>query len=740
MVSVVYNSPDKTSKDPLDYPSWLVDLSATRSPADIARLEQACQFSVAAHAGQQRASGEPYFQHVLAVANILASLRLDTDTLIAALLHDVVEDTQITLEAIATQFGVGVAKLVDGVTKMEAIAALQGAVTAGGRDHANAESLRKMLLAMVEDVRVVLIKLADRTHNMRTLGALSSERQKRIAKETMEIFAPLANRLGIWQMKWELEDLSFRYLQPDLYKQIAKLLNERRIDREQYIQDFMLKLKTMLDEVGISAVVTGRPKHIYSIYRKMLRKDMDYTQIYDVRAVRVLVDEIKDCYAALGVVHSQWQYVPGEFDDYIANPKSNNYKSLHTAIIGPEGKTVEVQIRTNDMHQHSELGIAAHWRYKEGKTAQGDGFEKKIAWLRQLLEWKDEVRDAGDFVANVKSDIFEDRIYVFTPKGEVVDLIHGATPLDFAYHIHTQLGHSCRGAKVNGRMVSLTYSLQTGEQVEVLTVKRGEPSRDWLNPALGYLKSVKARAKVQAWFKQQNFAVNAQEGRADLERELQRLGLKDVNFEKLARQLNFTATDEFFAAVGRADLRMGQVIAAWQRLSEPQAKVENELPFVSRPATNKSVREGDVHILGVGNVLTHFAQCCKAVPGDEIAGYITRGRGVTIHRSDCPNVLRYREKSPERLISVSWGARQEKTYPVTIQIVAYDRQGLLRDVSGVFTNEEVNVIGVNTQTNPRTHLAHMKLTVEINNIEKLSMVIAKLAQLPNVQEVRREVG
>lgn len=732
MVSVA-NSLGGTGANPIESVNhWLEHLAQSRPGASLALIKDACQFAQDAHSGQFRASGEPYVHHALAVADILARLNLDEETVAAALLHDVVEDTDIGLDAISQRFGAAVARLVDGVTKMDAIEVGWRPDSDERRHQVNAEAMRKMLLAMVEDVRVVLIKLADRLHNMRTLCALSEEKQRRIARETLEIFAPLANRLGIWEIKWELEDLAFRYLEPEMYKKIARLLNERRVDRERYIADFMDQLAAALKEVGIEASVSGRPKHIYSIYRKMQRKEMDYGQIYDVRAVRVLVKEVRDCYAALGVVHSKWQYIPGEFDDYIATPKANRYRSLHTAVIGPEGKTVEVQIRTQEMHQHSEFGVAAHWRYKEGGAADS-GFEGKIAVLRQVLEWKDEVRDASDFVDKMRTDVFSDRIYVFTPKGHVVDLPRGSTPLDFAYHIHSEIGHRCRGAKVNGKIVPLTYELDNGEQVEIITVKKGEPTRDWLNPHLGYLHSSKARSKVLAFFKQQGQDEAARMGRQTLDRELKRMGYREVNLERLGKESGFESTEGFFAAFGRGEIRLSHLLGKLQELTPPET--EAELPKV--PALRAPASSGAVDILGVGNLLTHFAQCCHPLPGDEIKGFITRGRGVSVHRSDCPNMLRFGIEDPQRVLEVHWGRQTDKSFPVAIQIVAYDRHGLLRDITTVLANENVNVTAVDTQSNPKTHRAYMRLNLEIDDIEKLSRVLAKISQLPNIVEARR---
>lgn len=729
MVSVTDKKTGASSKESLDVRQWLVALERDRGAEEVDVIRRACTLAEGAHAGQIRASGEAYLQHSLAVANILVDLHLDHETIAAAVLHDVVEDSGITLELIEREFGPRVGRLVDGVTKMGAIHSLHGD---GKKEQRQAETLRKMLLAMAEDVRVVLIKLADRTHNMRTLGALSEERQRRIAEETLNIYAPLANRLGIWHIKWELEDLSFRYLHPDIYKQIAGMLNERRVDRERYINQFMKMLAGALAQAGIRAEISGRPKHIYSIWRKMSRKNLDYNQIYDVRAVRVLVEELRDCYAALGIVHGLWQYIPGEFDDYIATPKENNYRSIHTAVVGPQGKTVEVQIRTHEMHQHSELGVAAHWRYKEG-TARDAGFDRKITLLRQLLEWKEDIAHSGE--NDFHGDVFEDRVYVFSPKGDIIDLPRGATPLDFAYHIHTELGHRTRGAKVNGSMVTLTHTLQTGQQVELLTVKKGTPSRDWLNPHLGYLRTSRARGKVQHWFKQQNVEANIAAGRLAFEKELHRLGLGTVNFDDVARRLHFPKADELFAAIGRGDVKTTQAVQTVQQINAPEVDELAKLPV---PAAAPRKQGSGISIMGVGNLMTHMARCCKPVPGEAIVGFITRGRGVTIHRRACSNALRYRNESPQRLIDVEWGG-EEETYPVDVRIVALDRQGLLRDITSVLANDKVNVIAVQTRSDKQSNLAHMTLTLEIGSIERLSRILDKIAQLPNMLEVKREM-
>ncbi len=708
---------DISVQDAIEFEGWLKSIEPGRTKAEVDFIRRACLVAQQAHLGQTRASGEPYFQHSLAVANILADLHLDYETIAAAVLHDVPEDTAVTLEDVQTEFGPAVAKLVDGVTKMGQIQEYRGQSPKSKKERARAESLRKMLLAMVEDVRVVLIKLADRTHNMRTLASLPEEKRKRIAKETLEIFAPLANRLGIWQIKWELEDLAFRYLEPDIYKQIARLVDERRINREQYIVKVAEKLKKELQARGIIAEVSGRPKHIYSIWRKMKRKGVDFDQIYDVQAVRVLVNEVSDCYAALGIVHTLWRPIPGEFDDYIAMPKDNLYSSLHTAVIGPDGKTVEVQIRTNKMHEDAEWGVAAHWRYKEG-TKSDISFDRKIASLRQaIIEWKDDVADAAEFLDQVKADFFQDRVHVLTPKGDPIDLPAGATPVDFAYHIHTEIGHRCRGAKVNGRIVPLSYKLHNGEQVEILTAKRGGPSRDWLNSQLGYLTTSRARAKVRQWFKRQNYEEHVAQGRAILDRELHRLGITELNHEKLAREFNFHKVDDFLATIGRGDITIPQIISVISDIVVSDKPAEENIPaVVTSPSTATTMPTG-IKIQGVGNMLTNLAQCCRPVPGDDaIIGFVTRGRGVTIHRRDCPNVLRFNDE---------------------LEIDAIDRPGLLRDITAVLANEKINISSVSVITRKKEMKAKILATLEIANLDQLGRVLNLIAQVPNIVEVRR---
>jgi GTP pyrophosphokinase len=714
-------------------PSVLNKITAHVGQQDREMIERAYEVAERAHDGQARASGEPYIVHSLAVGVMLAELQLDPKTIAAGFLHDVPEDTSFSLAQVRDLFGEEVASLVDGVTKLGQIDRLSnGAMLT--MEEERAESLRKMFLAMVHDVRVVLIKLVDRLHNMRTLGALPEEKRRRIAQETLDIFAPLANRLGFWQLKWELEDLSFRYLDPAMYREIAARIAERRGDRENRIDEAVAALQRGLREAGIEAQLEGRPKHIYSIHKKMHRKGLDFEQIYDVRGVRIIVGSIHDCYGALGVVHSLWSPIPGEFDDYIATPKDNMYQSLHTAVVGPDGKPLEVQIRTEEMHRTAEYGIAAHWRYKEGGRQRDLAFEKKIAWIRSLMEWRQEVSTASEFLDSMKTDVFQDRVYVFTPKGEVVDLPSGSTPIDFAYSIHSEIGNRCRGAKVNGRLVNLDHPLQTGDQVEIITAKRGGPSRDWMNTHLGFAKTSRAQQKIRQWFKKQDRAENITQGRAIVERELKRLGLEDVNLEQLAQALQFEKAEDFFAAVGYGDVSLQNLdTKALELVREATA----ELPLPP-PATTPAppISASDVTVTGVGNLLTTLARCCNPLPGDEIVGYITRGRGVTIHRQDCPNILSRSDR--ERFIQVDWGSAKRQTYPVKVEVSAYDRGGLLRDIASVVAEEKASMSAVNARTEKKDNTAVFTATLEIEDIEQLSRILTRIYRLPNVLEVRRQ--
>ncbi len=711
-------------------------------PNEADLIAAAYQRAENAHAGQRRKSGEPYFTHCVAVASILAEMKLDADTIAAGLLHDVVEDSDVSLAELQGEFGSTIAKLVDGVTKLKNLPIKN--VSPGGDTRRSSainremEYIRKMLLTMGDDVRVVLVKLADRLHNMRTLGYMPRQKQRSVAQETMDIFAPLANRLGIWQMKWELEDLSFRYLNPEAYRSIAKALDERRDERETYVARIKERLSTELQKARISkATISARPKHIYSIYSKMTRKDLPLEQIYDIRGMRVLVDTLAECYLALGIVHNLWRPIPGEFDDYIANPKDNFYRSLHTAVHDDEGKTVEVQIRTWEMHEDAEYGIAAHWRYKEGKNGHDQAFEHRLAYLRRLMEFGPEVNDASQFVDTVKSEVFQDRVYSVTPNGDIIDLPVGATPIDFAYHIHTDIGNRCRGAKVNGRLTSLNYKLKMGDQVEILTAKRGGPSMDWLNPDLDYAVTSRARTKIRHWLRKQNRDKHIVMGREVLERELKRLGvLEKVSFESVARLLNFDKLDDFLAAIGAGDVTGSQitnrVLEDERRKSAERISEEELLKRRSKPLGAK-VSKG-VSIMGAGGLLVNLARCCSPMPGDEIIGYITRGRGVTVHQTDCPNIVAMRET--ERLIDVSWGPEEEEQhYLVPVEVVAYDREGLLREISTIIADQRVNIASVNVST--RHHIATLNLQLEIASNKQLTRILSKIDLIPSVVEARR---
>jgi GTP pyrophosphokinase len=675
----------------------------------------------------------PAAEDALAVARLLSGLHLDHESVVAALLAPAVASSVLDPEAVRTRFGPTIARLVDGVGRMDSIReyGTRAPEAERGAEQARLEGLRKLLLAMAEDLRVILIRLAEQLVLLRSLKGAPEDRRRAIARETLDIYGPLANRLGIWQVKWELEDLSFRYLEPERYQEIALRLDERRGDRERYIGEVVGRLRAALAAEGIPGDVTGRPKHIFSIWRKMRAKGLDFHELFDVRAVRVLVDSVKDCYAALGVVHGLWPHIPREFDDYIANPKGNRYQSLHTAVVGPGGRTLEVQIRTNAMHRHAELGVAAHWQYKEGGRPD-PVFADKLAWIRQVLEPRDGVVEGADFLERFKTEVFHDRVYALTPRGQVIDLPRGATPLDFAYAVHSEVGHRCRGAKVGGSIVPLTYELRNGDQVEILTTRQGGPSRDWLNQSLGFLKTPRARAKVRQWFKQQDYDKSVAAGRDQLERELRRLGVSEVNLEKLAQRLRLGRVDDLCAAVGRGEVGPTQIAGALHEEVLPPRPIPERKP---RPA--RAAGLGDVTIEGVGNLMTHLARCCRPVPPDPITGYITQGRGVSIHRQDCPNALRLAATDGARVIDVSWSSGSVSTYPVDIQVDAYDRQGLLRDISLVLANEKVNVIGVNTYSDRETSIAHMRLTIEVADAGKLGRVLSRLGQVHNVVDVRR---
>lgn len=718
---------------------WLAQAGAHLRPEERQRLTDVVDFVAPYYDGREELTGAPLLAHALGAAGILAGMRMDADTLCAAVLHAAPLYVPDWVATVTARFGPGVVALVDGIARMEQIRQFSEIQelhkrAPEGEDQQQIETLRKMLLAMVEDIRVVLIKLAERTQTLRTLSRADAEMQQQVARETRGIFAPLANRLGVWQVKWELEDLSMRYLEPVLYKKVARLLDERRIDREHYIEDAIATLRGTLAQAGIEAEIAGRPKHIYSIINKMKRKGLDFGQLYDVRALRILVADIRDCYAALGLVHNLWQPIPGEFDDYIAQPKSNDYRSLHTAVIGPRGLAIEVQIRTHEMHQHSELGVAAHWRYKEGGTRDGQ-FDEKIAWLRQVLEWREDVAESGELLEQFRNSLFQDQVYVLTPQGKVIDLSNGATPVDFAYALHTDLGHRTRGAKVDGSIVPLSYTLKNGQRVEILTAKQGAPSRDWINPALGFLHSNRARAKVRHWFRMQNQDDSLQQGRVVLDKELARLGVSTLNHEQLAQKLRFARVDELLAALGRGDVTARQLAHAVQALSSPEPEVVPRTVAL-RPASAKS-GAGSVLVEGVDNLLTRIARCCQPVPPDRIVAYVTHERGVMVHRRDCPAMLRLPEKRRARMLDAQWGSAPAQ-FSVEIDVEAYDRQGLLHEISDLFVRERVNVTRVDTQS--RQGRARMRFTVELAGLAQLSRLLSQIQQIPDVLQARRHSG
>jgi GTP pyrophosphokinase len=691
-------------------------------------VDRAFDLAVEAHDGQRRATGEPYVTHPIASAQILADLGIDPVAIQAALLHDVPEDTEYSLTDVEERFGPDVAQLVDGVTKLSRF-------STHSHEQQQAENIRKMLLAMAQDIRVVLIKLADRLHNMRTLYGLPSEKQQRIARQTMEIYAPLAERLGIWQIKWELEDLAFKVLEPDAFRELAKLLDTRRKGRETYIERAIAELGPKLEAAGIQADIQGRPKHIYSIWKKMQRKGAEFGEIYDVYAIRLLVDEVRDCYAALGIVHSIWRPIPGQFDDYIAVPKNNLYQSLHTAVIALDGKPLEIQIRTHQMHGVSEVGIAAHWRYKEGTKSDRE-YDAKLAWLRQLMDWQRDVSesDATEFVEGIKLDIFQDQVFVFTPKGDIKDLPAGSTPLDFAYRIHTDVGHRTIGAKVNNRLVPLDYRLKNGDIVEIVTTK-GEhgPSRDWLN----VVRTSHAREKIRQWFKRKDRDENIVHGREALERELRRLARTTpaaVGSEKLAevaKQFNYETIDDFYAAIGYGAVGAQTVVMRLGVVDDGQS----QLPTVAPPQV--LARTGGVRVKGVGDLLVRFAKCCHPIPGDPIVGFITRGKGVTVHLQSCPTVINEREVS--RLVDVEWEAAPEQTYPIAIRVEAYDRTGLLSDITQVVAENKVNIVAAAVGVTP-DHTAVVTATLQVHSVSQLARVMSRIENLKDVISVQRDLG
>jgi len=711
----------------IDIEAWVERLSEGKPEQEKNLISQAAYINLESGGHQLTPVRETCLKQGLVTAEILNTLNPDTPTLLAGILYYVVDFGELSLKSVTETFGKEVSALIDGVSKL----AQHSEKAKQNQTHAQRDNLRRMLLAVVEDVRVVLVKLAEKISALRAATQLDNQVKVDLALETRDIYAPLANRLGIGQIKWELEDFAFRYLEPVAYKNIAKLLAEKRLDRETYIENVLAEINKAVLAEDIKCEISGRVKHIYSIWRKMIRKNLDFQEIYDVRAVRILVPNIHDCYAVLGIIHSLWQYIPQEFDDYIASPKENGYRSLHTAVVGPEGKTLEIQIRSFKMHDEAELGVAAHWLYKEDRK-HDPSYHSQINALRKSLEWRENQEFESDEA--IKQELSEDRVFVFTPQGESIDLPAVATPLDCAYHVHTELGHRCRGAKINGKIKTLTYTLNSGEQVDIITTKIGAPSRDWMNAQLGYLVSARARSKVRSWFKRQDRNANITEGKELLDRELKRLDLGTSTLKPIIERFNVKSLDDLYAGVGGGDIRIGQIVNSLQKITFQESQ-ENLIPTKQRSIHNSSSGD-EITIHGVGNLMCHFAGCCNPVPGDPIIGYITIGRGVTIHKQDCINVLE-KDDEVKRLIQVDWGDNTTKYYSVDLSILAYDRQNLLRDITNVLSNDKINVRTVNTQTSKDTNIANLILSVEIPDLDTLMNVLNKIMQLPNVLEASR---
>ncbi|MAY41741.1 MULTISPECIES: GTP diphosphokinase [unclassified Neptuniibacter] len=734
----------------VDLDVWLEHLQDLTDIDDIDAIRRACEMANQAQNNcdesvdvwSENTNGS--FRIGLEMAQILADLHQDQESLMAAILYRVVRERKLPIERVRKQFGKSIAQLIMGVIQMAAIGSRKNPridESVLGSDTAQMDNIRKMLVAMIDDVRVALIKIAERTCAIR--GVKDGSRRKRylVAREVFDIYAPLAHRLGIGHIKWELEDLSFRYLKPNDYKDIAQLLDEKRLDRQDYIDQVVVRLESELESVNIDGEVNGRAKHIYSIWRKMQRKNIEFSQVYDVRAVRILVPKSRDCYAVLGIVHSLWRNIPHEFDDYIASPKQNGYRSLHTAVFGPDGKVLEIQIRTYDMHEEAELGVCAHHLYKgtDDSKRNSDAYEDKIAWLRQVLEWHDDLGESEGFGEMLRGDVVQDRLYIFTPDGHVIDMPKGATPVDFAYRVHTEIGHRCRGAKINGRIVPLNRRLQTGDQVEIMTGSEERPRRDWLNMNLGFVTTPRARAKVAHWFKFQAKEQNADAGRTIVTKEFKRLAIdfEELDLSRICDEVNYKNIEDMYAALGAGDLRLSQIInSAQKQILEDEAEEQLDLAL-PQTIEHDSDAQG-LSIRGVGNLLSTMASCCKPVLGDPISGYITQGRGVSVHREDCTNLIQLQEKEPERIIDVDWGESDQTTYPVDIFIEAFDRSGLLRDVMLIMAAEDVNIIAANTLSDKRENMARLILTVEISSLDLLGRVMDKVNQISNVMQVYRQ--
>ena len=735
----------------LNVDAWIDTLNGFDQEEQREAMRIACEMAAIAEQNDERVSryGKiKCFAAGLEMATILSELYLDEPALIAAVVYRAVREQHIQLEVVKKKLGTEVAHLIEGVLRMAAISAYSGDRDNVLGQQKQTENIRKMLVAMVDDVRVAVLKLAERTQVIRSVKNHPVDRQKRIAREVFNVYAPLAHRLGIGQIKWELEDLSFRYMQPDDYAQIAGLLKEKRIDRDAYIDDVITQVNQKLLAQGIKASITGRAKHIYSIWRKMSRKDVPFDQLYDLRAIRILVDEVRECYAALGIIHTAWRNIPQEFDDYIASPKPNGYSSLHTAVIGPDNKVLEVQIRTHDMHEEAELGVCAHWLYKGTDTkSKAESYENKIGWLRDVLEWHEEAGgniNQDEFQRAVTRNVENDRVYVLTPQGHVVDVQHGATPVDFAYHIHTEVGHKCRGAKVNGRIVPLNTVLRNGQQVEIITGKEARPNRDWLRPSLGFLGSPRARAKVRAYFHRQDRDGKIAVGKQLLDKELKRLSLTSIDYKLLAKEFGFDKVDDFCASLAAGDVSTTQMVRKAERLFNLGAESQGSL-FTDLSALDGNEKqffgpsgEGtEVSVSGVANLLTTQAGCCKPVPGDDVIGYVSTQRGITVHRKDCEEFAIMERAQPERVLPVNWDNVTQKRYNVDIFIEAYDRTGLLGDITGLLSNMHVNVSGLNTHTDPQTQLATMRISVEISDLNELGKIMGRISTVSSVLKVER---
>lgn len=735
MVKVKDTTP-LSSDGNIDVELWLHQLSSKGYLENLELIRTACTLSQLAGHEHATETGQTCLQQGLSMADLLADLEVDQETLAAAIIFENVHYAGLTLDVVEEHLGHNIAKLVKGIEKMSAMNNFQ-VISKYPQNKQQIDNIRKMLLAMVDDVRVVLIKLAERLCILRTAGHLSETIKQHLATEAMEIYAPLANRLGIGAIKWEMEDLAFRFLYPDEYKEIAKGLKAKRLERDEFVNMIVEQLNHLISETGAHHfAVYGRSKHIHSISKKMKRKNVALDEIYDATAVRILVDTEAQCYEVLGMVHTLWKQIPAEFDDYIFNAKANGYQSLHTAVEGPQGRVFEVQIRTFQMHDLAEMGVAAHWKYKEGGVTHKESHERKIEWLRDVLAWHQEMASNKGVADDIATEFLEDRVYVFTPDGDVLDLQQGVTPLDFAYHVHSNLGHRCRGAKINGSIVPLTYQLQTGDKVEILAGKEIKPSRDWINPHHNYLKTARSKAKVLHWFKMQDYDNHVLQGRELLEKELKSLGIKSDKLNDVANALHFKKTDDMHAALGRGDIKLGQII---NKIAPPETSEHNIQKFIRSQQLKPEVTGSDLRIEGVGNLLTFMARCCQPVPGDSVVGYITVGRGVSVHRQDCPNIIHATDKQKQRFLQVCWGSSTRENYVVDVLIKAFDRSELLKDVTSLLANEKAHVYALQTSSNKHENMAFINLTVEIDGLNNLSRLLAKLEQIPNILEARRIV-